>query len=114
MQWSDEIYRIFGYEPDEITPSYERFLDAVHPADWERVRAAVERALAGGVPHNVEHRICRKNGRVRYIQSRGQAEPENSPCRLYGTVQDVTARRKAENERRHKEAKGSAASSTRR
>ncbi|WP_158611777.1 diguanylate cyclase domain-containing protein [Guyparkeria sp. SCN-R1] len=100
VQWSDEIYRIFGYEPGEITPSYERFLEAVHPADRERVRAAIEGALTSGIPYNVEHRIYRKNGRVRYIQSRGQAEPKTSPCRLYGTVQDLTARRKAEEERR--------------
>ena len=100
VRWSDEIFRIFGYEPHEIEPSYERFLDAVHPADRDRVQAAVERAMRHGTAYNVEHRVFRKDGKMRFIQSRGRAEPSTAPERLYGTVQDVTARRRADEERR--------------
>ncbi|MCL7744104.1 diguanylate cyclase [Guyparkeria hydrothermalis] len=100
VRWSDEIFRIFGYEPGEVEPTYKLFLDAVHPADRERIQAAVEQAMREGTAYNVEHRIYRKDGKLRFIQSRGRAEPREAPRRLYGTVQDVTARRRADEERR--------------
>lgn len=100
VRWSDEIYRIFGFEPGEVEPTYELFLDAVHPADRERIQAAVERAMREGTAYNIEHRIFRKDGKLRFIQSRGRAEPREAPERLYGTVQDVTAHRRADEERR--------------
>ena len=51
--WSDEQYRIFGYEPNEIEPTYEHFVSAIHPKDRERVITAVKAALEKNVPYNL-------------------------------------------------------------
>lgn len=100
-QWSDEVYRIFGYTPGEITPSYDTFIEAVHPDDRESVRLAVTRALTDGVPYSVEHRIILRDGSERVVHERGevQYDADRRPVRMFGTVYDVTERKQAEQQR---------------
>ncbi|MBD3671764.1 MAG: PAS domain-containing protein [Gammaproteobacteria bacterium] len=96
LDWSDEIYRIFGYEPKAITPSVEVFHRAVHPDDRDKVAASEKRAEAHG-RHDVVHRIVRPDGTIRYVHELAQAEfdEQGRMVRLQGTVQDVTAREEA-------------------
>ncbi|WP_324781118.1 PAS domain-containing protein [Thiobacillus sedimenti] len=97
LQWSDEIYRIFGLDPARFTPSIDAFTRAVHPDDWELIRASERRAAETGV-HDVVHRIIRPDGEVRYVHELAQARVGASGelLQLSGTVQDVTELKQAE------------------
>ncbi len=91
LTWSDETYRIFGLGLGEFTPSYEGFLEFVHPDDRARVRFAVNRALAGREPYSIDIRIVRRDGSVRAVHAQGEAATDDGkPTRMFGTIQDVT------------------------
>lgn len=97
LMWSDEIYRIFGQDPDRFVPSVDAFHQAVHPDDLPLVRDNVQRAAATGV-HDIVHRIVRPGGEVRYVHelARAQLGEDGRVARLTGTVQDVTELKRAE------------------
>lgn len=94
---SDENYRIFDL-PDETHPSLETFYAAVHPDDVQRVRTAVQDALVGTKPYNEDMRIVRRDGEVRFVNARAEVERDVSgkAVRMYGTVQDITDRKRTE------------------
>ncbi len=90
--WSDEIYRIFGVDPAAFGPSYETFLAAVHPDDRDRVSHAVALAPDSDVPYEIEHRVIRPDGTIRWVHELGeiQRDPLGRPARMVGTVHDIT------------------------
>lgn len=102
LTWSDEVYRIFGLQPQEFMATYEAFLEAVHPDD----RAAVNEAYSGSLregrdTYEIEHRVIRKlNGEVRVIHEKCEHFRDNSGTivRSVGMVHDVTERKLAEEE----------------
>lgn len=95
--WSDEIYRIFGYEPGSIEPDIETFKAAVHPDDLAKVEESEKQAGQTGF-HDVIHRIVWPDGTVRCVHELAQAETDaaGNLIRLRGTVQDITDREEAE------------------
>ena len=112
--WSDEIYRIFGYEPQSVKPTVEMFKAAVHPDDLELEEESEQKAATTGI-HDVVHRIVRPDGVVRYVHELARAERDDKGqvIRFSGTVQDITdsimtkqeiiqAREEAENANRAK------------
>jgi PAS domain S-box-containing protein len=104
LLWSDQTYRIFDLEPGEVQVSYESFLDAIHPADRDRVKLAVENALIGQ-PYSIEHQIRHRDSSFRYVLSQGDVDfDENGrPIRMVGTIQDITDRKRAEESLRQSE-----------
>jgi len=98
LEWSDEQFRIFGYEPRAIVVTYDIFLASLHPDDHGLVLAAINDALLGRRPCNVECRIVRPNGEVRSIHVRGEVHRDaiGHPLSLAGTVLDITERKRAE------------------
>lgn len=92
LQWSDEVYRLFGVEPGGRPPTYEGFLAAVHPEDRSRVMEAVQAALDTHAPYRVDHRVLLPDGSVRHMHEEGivALAEDGRPRRLLGTVQDVT------------------------
>lgn len=100
LWWSEELYRIYGVDPDDLS-GYETYLTRLHPADRERVDGTVRQALADGRPFTFEHRIVRPDGSVRVVQSAGQvaAGPDGRPARMLGIAHDITERHQAEEER---------------
>ena len=96
--WSDEIYRIFGLEPQAFPATYDRFLDIVHPEDREEVRMAIDAALYRNAPYGVEHRIIRPDGSERIVRQEGEVTFDDlgTALRMTGTVQDITEHRLAE------------------
>jgi len=104
LEWSPEIYRIFGLAPGPGATTYSAFLDRVHPEDRALVTAAVNRALAGNDDYSLEHRIMRPDGRIRFVHERALATfDEGKPVRMLGTVQDVTDHHDAEEALRESE-----------
>ncbi len=102
LSWSDEIFGIFGLDPERFEATYETFLNAVHPADRQRVRDAVRQALEAGSTYDIEHRVIRPDGAIRHVHERARVErdAQGHPICMRGTVQDITERRLAEEERR--------------
>ncbi|MDH5545050.1 MAG: PAS domain-containing protein [Gammaproteobacteria bacterium] len=96
--WSDEIYRIFGYSPGEFEPTYKKFIETLHPDDIERIKISEEQAFSQGKPHSIDHRIIRKDGSIAWVHEEAIAitDERNQPIRLTGTVQDITERKKLE------------------
>ncbi|MFZ4437934.1 MAG: PAS domain-containing protein [Syntrophales bacterium] len=100
--WSDEIYRIFGLQPQEFGATYEAFLDAIHPDDRAAVDAAYSSSLREGRDsYEIEHRVVRKHTNdVRYVHERCEHVRDASGriVRSVGMVHDITARKQMEEE----------------
>ena len=94
LTWSDEIYRIFGLEPQEFEANYEAFLATIHPDDLDYVNVAYTASVESDVPYDIIHRIIRKDGEVRYVHERARHDKDRNGkvLRSLGTVQDVTRR----------------------
>lgn len=92
LWWSDEVYRIFGVDREEFDPTYDAFIEFVHPEDRERVNLVVEAAVHQGEPYSIDHRIVRPDGADRIVHERGVVsfDEEGKPLRMVGTVWDVT------------------------
>ena len=100
LYWSDEIYRIFGCQPQEFGATYDAFLNYVHPEDREYVNNKVKEALNGN-PYNIDHRIILTSGKERIVHEQGEVTfHKENPVKMVGTVQDVTEQRRAEEQTR--------------
>jgi len=103
LSWSDEVYRIFGLEPQEFDATYEAFLASVHPEDRAAVDGGVDRAFRDpNESYEVEHRVVRPDGSQRVVNERGHITFDESgrALRMIGTVQDITEQKEAEQELR--------------
>ena len=102
LYWSDEIYRIFGLNPQEFGATYEAFMRSVHPDNREDVEQAVGRALQEREPYSIDHRIVLPDGAERMVHEQGEVtfDEDGKPARMMGTVQDITERKRAEEELR--------------
>ena len=91
-RWSDQLFRIYGYEPGEIDPTYEVFLSHIHPDDRDRIEAIHRHAYSTGEPYEMIERIIRPDGEVRYLSSNGQVimDAAGTPARMRGTCLDIT------------------------
>lgn len=100
-RWSDQLFRIYGYEPQSFNASYERFLSMIHPDDREAIQAIHQHSYATGEPYEMIERIVRPDGEVRYLRSNGQVlmGPDGSPERMRGTCIDITEQVLADRER---------------
>ena len=98
VAWSQQTYRIFGYEPGEITPSYDLFHSLVHPGDRETLFSAIDRTLKENVPFDTQYRITRKDGTERIIHSQGELcfDGDNRPIKIFGTNHDITDIKRSE------------------
>jgi PAS domain S-box-containing protein len=94
--WSDELCLIYGMPG--FAPTYETFLERVHPDDRAAVQAVVGKAYEDGQPFAYEHRIIRPDGSVRTLAARGRVVTDASgrPVRMLGTGQDISERKQAE------------------
>lgn len=98
LHWSDQIYRIFGWEVEPTPTTYDAFIAAVHESDRAAVIAAIDHALATGEHYQIEHRIVRPDGEIRHIMENGEVtrDAENRPIRMRGTAQDITRQKAVE------------------
>jgi PAS domain S-box-containing protein len=98
LRWSAEVYRIFGYEPGAVEVSNELFFKHVHPDDRQLVKDTVAQAMAEKHPYSVEHRIIRLDGKERVVVEHAEIsfDEQGRPIRMVGAVQDITARKRVE------------------
>jgi PAS domain S-box-containing protein len=96
VTWSDELYRLWGLEPQSVEMTYKRYLDSVHPADREQARTVIERALESRAPFDLDHRVVLRDGSMRWIHGAGRVifDGSGAPSRMVGTAQDITERKR--------------------
>jgi formate hydrogenlyase transcriptional activator len=98
LYWSDEMFRIFGLNPQEGVPPTETFWQRIHPEDLDRTRELLLGAAAGNMEYEHDHRIVLPDGTVKHIHAIGHPVlDENGKVAEYvGTAVDVTERKLAE------------------
>jgi PAS domain S-box-containing protein len=100
LRWSDEVYRIFGLNPQEFKASYQAFLDTVHPNDRFALDAAYSNSLRENKDgYEIEHRLIRRdNGQVRHVYEKCDhiRDASGKILRSIGIVQDITERKLSE------------------
>jgi len=100
--WSEEMYRIFGFEPKEAPPALERFQQRIHPDDFDRATKDWEKSLREKAELMADYRTVLPDGTVRDIHILGHPVLDDTGelVEYVGTVMDVTERKQAENELR--------------
>jgi PAS domain S-box-containing protein len=100
VTWSDEMFRIWGLDPDRFGASYEAYLETVHPDDRAFVERAVEKSFESG-GFDYECRIVLHDGAERFVHSRSKIvyDDQGAPVTMIGTAQDITERKEIEAER---------------
>ncbi len=96
--WSEELFRIFGHEPDTINPSHATFLDQIQPEDRQGVAALFDQGFKTGVGFQTEFRILPKDGCERFVAlvCGFDRDASGRPVRYHGAIQDITERHAAE------------------
>ena len=96
--WSDELFKIFQMNPRPGAPSFPEQSNYYHPDDFVRLIHVVEVAVTEGTPYELELRAIREDGATRVCVARGFSEmaPDGSVTRLFGSLQDITERKQAE------------------
>jgi PAS domain S-box-containing protein len=100
LTWSEELYCILGLDPKLPLPSYKEFARFFTPESWARLRPAMENALQTGSVQELDLELVRADGSERWVTARGEAvcDAAGKVSYLRGTVQDVTERKRAEEE----------------
>ena len=98
VEWSDQLHAIYGTTPTTYSPTYEGYIEKVHPDDRERVAGTITAAYRDHQPFAFDERVVRPDGSIRTLHSRGRVvvDAAGNPIRMIGVCQDVTAQRAAE------------------
>jgi PAS domain S-box-containing protein len=96
--WSDEHFRMEGYEVGEVVPTYELWAERVHPEDRETCDAKIAAAMESGEDYVNDYRVVHRDGEVRWLSARGRFlyDEKGQPARMLGAMIDITQRRREE------------------
>jgi PAS domain S-box-containing protein len=100
VEWTDETYRRFDKDPNSLIPSLEYFIERIHPNDRKNIQNVINESMENGTPYYAQARIINENGREWVMEAFGAVsrDKEGNPVGLSGTTQDITERRKVEDE----------------
>jgi PAS domain S-box-containing protein len=101
LRWSDEMFRLLGYNVGEVEASRANLDRVIHPEDRDRTRELMSAAIRERKPYSTDYRILLPNGTERNLYSQADIvydEKTNRPSKMVGIVQDVTDRRRSEQE----------------
>jgi PAS domain S-box-containing protein len=92
VEWSDQMYRIYGFAAQEFSVTYSDLLEHIHSADRPAVEQAIARVVKQELPYEMDHRVVRSDGSVRYVRAHceGEHRPGTNARRLIGTMSDIT------------------------
>ena len=99
MVWSEETYRIHGFNSYEKMIDFETFFSMAHLDDRKAVKQVVKKALNSQQgSYSIDHRIIRPDGSFRFVQVQGEMflDDSGNPCKMVGTVLDITDRKEIE------------------
>jgi two-component system sensor histidine kinase UhpB len=98
VAWSEELYRIFGVTPQDVQPSFENYLERLHPEDRQQSGSMVARALIDNRPFSMLERVVRPGGELRYVRSQGDVvrNERGKPIKVLVACLDITEQRHSE------------------
>jgi len=101
VTWTAELYRIAGRNPMMPAPTYAEHYNLYAPASWNLLKDAAEKALETGAPYQLELELIRPDGTKRWVNAFGGAKYDDGGriIGLQGTMQDITERKRSEEER---------------
>jgi PAS domain S-box-containing protein len=101
LYWSDEVFRIFGFDPEHGLPPPDQPLERVHPDDRDKFWTAFQRTIQEKVDSELEYRVVLPDDTVKHVHAVAHpvAHPHAEPLEVVGTIVDVTERKRAEAER---------------
>jgi diguanylate cyclase (GGDEF)-like protein/PAS domain S-box-containing protein len=99
LEWSDEIFNIFELDKEKFLPSYEAFINIIHPDDRINVANAYENSLTEKEKYEITHRLQMEDGRIKYVyeQCETKFDTDGKALCSLGTVQDVTEQMQYQN-----------------
>lgn len=99
----DKVFHILAIDPLVFNGTFHAFLNSIHPLDREVVNSAVETAITTKRPLSIDHQILLPNGTERFVSTEAEIQYDSSgrPCKMAGTVQDITDRKQADKKIRH-------------
>ncbi len=102
VNWSHHLQRVYEFLPHNFQGSYEQFLAIVHPEDRDFVRQVDRHCIETGENFNVEFRLVLPDGKIRWIESKGQTfyDEIGNPVRMAGIDMDISERKQAEEQLR--------------
>ena len=105
VRWSDELFRIYGFEPRSVKPDYGLVLAQMHPATKEQFLKAIDAALHEDRPFEMDYQFFRRDGSEAALHTIGRVvrDGAGAPARMIGIVQDISERRNAETRIRESE-----------
>jgi PAS domain S-box-containing protein len=100
VTWSDGLFRLLGFDPGEVAPTYSTFMDMLHPEDRELVAARTTAARDFGEGLDMEFRIVHRDGEPRWVANKGEVFKGRSghPEWAAGTLFDISHIRQAQSE----------------
>ncbi len=103
VKWSNEMFRVFDIDRETYDENPETIIKVLHPDDVELFVNSMSINIAGGDAPSLEYRVIHRDGSVHDIYAEGRREFDDAgkTCKIVGTVQDITHRKKAE-EQLHK------------
>jgi diguanylate cyclase (GGDEF)-like protein/PAS domain S-box-containing protein len=98
LYWSRMISKMFGSLEEALSTSNENFISAIHPDDRQSVQDAINSCIKDDKDYNLQYRVVWPDGTIRWLSDQGNVVRNNlgEAERMFGVVQDVTARKKAE------------------
>src|SRR6266403_1608392 len=98
VAWSEEHFRIFGFDPDKTEPSFQLFLETVHPEDRSFIERTLDEAVHEKRGFDIEFRIALADGSIKHVQGVGRPVVDKSGevDRYIGTTVDITERKRGE------------------
>ncbi|MCX6916074.1 MAG: response regulator [Verrucomicrobia bacterium] len=98
FDWSPELFRLFGLDPDHTAAGFEAWTQAVHPEDRKLAADRIEQAVKDRTPLASEYRVVHPDGTIRWIYALGDTvnDPDGRPRRMSGICLDITERKRAE------------------
>ncbi len=103
VYWSKEIYARFGVPEDSVNSNSDSFWNLIHPDDRDAVKEAFVAAIKAEKPCNQDYRIVLPNGatQIIHVQGRTEYDIDGRALRMHGTIQDITERKRTEEQIRH-------------
>ncbi len=99
--WSEETYRLYGMDPRSKAPTFDEHLEQIHPNDRARYDSLVRSAMESGETYDLDFRNLLPDGTSRHIIAHGEClrDPDGKIGVMWGTAQDITDRKAAEQDR---------------
>lgn len=99
--WSDQTFRVFGYEPNEVDITFDLYISHIHKDDWDKTNTIFQNVVINLSSYTADFRIINKSGEIRIVRDTGEAivGANGEAIGMRGVVQDITDHVRAEEER---------------